>query len=1481
MEEKFPVNSGNVPPPSQSTNLLSHQLNYAPNMNNGLRRKTKETLKTAPKLKLERILGLTSTCSNILDTANDLIAYAAGAVVVIYNHKRNKQIALLYPPAVTQSSNTNGNTNLNNMSNMNGQPSSAPMMITPLGGTTNNLLNNDLVSSTQNNPNDEKKATSAGNRAKPISCLAFSPDGNYLAAGEMGHQPRILIWDVKEKKLLREFRSHKFGVLALSFSPNMRYLVSVGFQHDGYLYVWDWKKGTKLAGNKVTSRVNAVSFAKDGSYFVTAGLRHVKFWYLDARGRIPKKGNLASRETQVLDGRSGILGVLRDANFVDVACDRNSNINHTYFITDTGILCIFKEGRVIEKWVDLQVKNAYSIAVSSNYVICTCSEGVIRLFEPGTLKYMGILPKPHPLGTDITLITSPDMIRSADSTFYPDAVAMVYDENAYRVTCVYSDRSFYVWDIRDLKKIGKYRSFIFHSDCVWGIEPCPNVEKEDNAIPPNSFATFSGDGTIRIWNLDNPIHTTLSTSTSPLSPPPQPQQPQQQFGNAIMSPSSSTAVGLNRRNIYSRELVKMLYVDPDAAEFAKLRSDFEFNEDQCPDFGIRSLKMSPDSQMMASGDRNGNLRVHDMNTWEMLTYQEAHDSEILSIDLATSADKEAPSLIATASRDRLLHIFDVKSKFQLVQSLDDHSSSITSVKFSKDASRLISCGADKGIIFRNRTHPVTPFHDSTPRPFSTYHNYSGRSTVFDMALDVSGRYIATVTGERKLYVLSVESGKPFRICKPETSDEIGKSSENSGGSLINIDLDPFSGTYAVTSGSDRCIRLFDLTNSSCIEKVCAHSELITSVKFIRTNVEENGLRVISTCSDGTVFVWKVGQEIVAKMTARASDRDLKMRQRAVEEDNLGDLDERKAFALGLQQNNKRLRRVSTVTSIRPTASISQMIRQGERKTFSTMSPAEQKYDDLYKKIAASSNRRNNGDNNQLQVQTQSNDNSTSPGPSSPNNNNNRTSRPSLVRKEPRIINGPAQDTPNNGRKSPYERIAKLDRLYNGLPTNGGRERTMSQAMPPVGMASARNPLQQQQALALTGNSNTLLNSGRVNPVLRRAMSRDALRKEHELKKSPTSLTSAAKQLQRDPSTLNRKNSQPTFMNNRRVSDPQVEAGMHDNDSHTSVSKSPKAFVVEGENDVVMLSENSNFSIEEGSDNDADIETVRDEEDEEEEDEDEDEEEEEEIIFTPEQDKIIKPFEVSMHLAPSTCDDEEEDGRITPVSDNDANIIKADEEEDGSSEENVDDAINRDIVAREPPRVSISISRTTSSVANSNRRRSGLVDNNRHSMDMMITPSSPPDIQDESIPELPMSPNNPAFKEIQKKLEKATKRQSLTARFLSSLGNTKSVIDGNELQKPLLDQIITSFQESQPKQQKTSKAHVPDEKLVIDTTPVGAVEKNVVPLKSNMFKEIPKEKEAPLTDKKELEEKELTTEKEESLPNKKELEEKELAKRISQ
>lgn len=54
--------------------------------------------------------------------------------------------------------------------------------------------------------------------------------------------------------------------------------------------VWDWRGGVKVASNKFSSKVKAISFAENGSYFVTVGNRHVKFWYLEvARGSKVRK----------------------------------------------------------------------------------------------------------------------------------------------------------------------------------------------------------------------------------------------------------------------------------------------------------------------------------------------------------------------------------------------------------------------------------------------------------------------------------------------------------------------------------------------------------------------------------------------------------------------------------------------------------------------------------------------------------------------------------------------------------------------------------------------------------------------------------------------------------------------------------------------------------------------------------------------------------------------------------------------------------------------------------------------------------------------------------------------------------------------------------------------------------------------------------------------------------------------------------------
>jgi WD40 repeat protein len=107
--------------------------------------------------------------------------------------------------------------------------------------------------------------------SRPVSSLAFSRDGRYLAVGEyrinssqqskhdhdaetqaktrkaktsthQGDQDvSVSVWDMRTYQRVAELCGHRFGVAALCFSPDNRLLVSTGFQNDGTLRVWDWQ----------------------------------------------------------------------------------------------------------------------------------------------------------------------------------------------------------------------------------------------------------------------------------------------------------------------------------------------------------------------------------------------------------------------------------------------------------------------------------------------------------------------------------------------------------------------------------------------------------------------------------------------------------------------------------------------------------------------------------------------------------------------------------------------------------------------------------------------------------------------------------------------------------------------------------------------------------------------------------------------------------------------------------------------------------------------------------------------------------------------------------------------------------------------------------------------------------------------------------------------------------------------------------------
>uniref|UniRef100_UPI00398E330F mitogen-activated protein kinase-binding protein 1 n=1 Tax=Pristiophorus japonicus TaxID=55135 RepID=UPI00398E330F len=630
--------------------------------------------------------------------------------------------------------------------------------------------------------------------------------------------PAVRVWDVNERTQVAELQEHKYGVACVAFSPNAKYIVSVGYQHDMIVNVWAWKKNIVVASNKVSSKVTAVSFSEDSSYFVTAGNRHVKFWYLEV-----SKASKVNATVPLL-GRSGLLGELRNNFFSDVECGRSRKADSTFCITTSGLLCEFNEKRLLDKWVELRTTMANCLSVNEDFIFCGCADGTVRLFNSANLHFIATMPKPHYLGMDLAAATEPSHLFSnrADAK-YPDTIALTYDPTNRWLSCVYNDHSLYVWDVKDFKKVGKVYSALYHASCVWNVEVYPEVEDSNRAcLPPGSFITCSSDNTLRIWNTEG---------------------------------SSTHGTSLHR-NMISNDLLKILYMDSNTSTLLDVENSSAGGSDK-PDSqaaemktGIRTLCVSPDGQHMASGDRAGTLRVHDLQLLRELLQVEAHDSEILCLEY--SKPETGMKLLASASRDRLIHVLDAENDYSLLQTLDEHSSSITAVKFTaNDGSvRMITCGADKSIYFR------TAHKSAEGTQFTRTHHVVRKTTLYDMDVDSTRKYAAIGCQDRSIRIFNISNGKQKKLYK---------GSQGEDGTLIKVQIDP-SGLYIATSCSDKNLSIFDFYTGECVATMFGHSEVVTGMKF--TN---DCKHLISVSGDSCIFIWRLSSELTINMRQRLAE----------------------------------------------------------------------------------------------------------------------------------------------------------------------------------------------------------------------------------------------------------------------------------------------------------------------------------------------------------------------------------------------------------------------------------------------------------------------------------------------------------------------------------------------------------------------------------------------------------------------------------
>ncbi|KAF8397340.1 hypothetical protein HHK36_016253 [Tetracentron sinense] len=683
---------------------------------------------------------------------------------------------------------------------------------------------------------------------KPLSCVAVSQDGRCVAAGESGHQPAVLVWDHASQDFISELKGHQYGVASIAFSPDGKHMVSVGFPHDGYLCLWEWRSGrlvTKLKASTSCSAISSVSFSSDANFFVTAGKKHLKFWTVGSSTR--PRSNIGAGSLAIY-GKSANLGVQKGSSFISVTspiwtannlvgADQAVEGYPIYALTDAGFLCLLHSGFSVRKWVDLKVEKGFALSVSNKLIACACSNGIIQLFAIGNLKYAGSLQyseaKESHQATDIGCHAKSVEKGFESASTLPDAIACRFSTSE-KLAVIYGDHSLYIWDINDVHNVTRCCVLVSHSACIWDVKnlSCENMHDPALACVARgcpggvSFATCATDGTVRLWNLD-------------LQPD-------------SLKKIEKLEVDADQHSLISEQVNTIHLVSAGILER-------DIVESGVGNQGFRSMAVSSDGKYLAAGDCQGNLHIYNLHTFDYTCFQDAHDAEILSLSFSLPSKKNVISgqvaenhyFLASGGRDRIIHLYDVKRGFSLIESVDDHSAAVTSVKFC-NGFKILSCSADRSLVFRDVA--VT---DSGCKILCCHHQMASNGTVYDLAVDTASEVAVTVGQDKKINTFNITTRKLIKTFKQD----------GDFGEPIKVNMDP-SSSYLVCSYSNKSICIYDLMSGELVAQAAGHSEIITGVIFL-TDCKH----IISVGGDGCIFIWKVPFLLSSRMLQRMKKND--------------------------------------------------------------------------------------------------------------------------------------------------------------------------------------------------------------------------------------------------------------------------------------------------------------------------------------------------------------------------------------------------------------------------------------------------------------------------------------------------------------------------------------------------------------------------------------------------------------------------------
>jgi WD40 repeat protein/class 3 adenylate cyclase len=494
-----------------------------------------------------------------------------------------------------------------------------------------------------------------------VRCLAFSPDGKWLAGGRTdhtidlwdlstgerlatlcGHQggiqslafcsllpvsagsPRLLLvsgstdhtmrcWDVQTQQCVKTLEGHRDRILSVMVAPDQNTLISTS--DDETIRVWDVASGH--CRQTINTHVNwmlSAALSPDGAMLATGSdQRTVTFWQV---------------------GTGACLGSLPDytATVWSVAFSPNGQLLATGSDDHTVRLWDMQTRQCVRTWQD-HTQQVWQVSFSPDgrSLVSGSEDQTIKLWDVNT-------------GHCLTTITGHQNWVGAIA-FSPDDRTLASGSKDHKIR---------LWDLETGRCIKAQKG---HSDVVTAVAFCPRAT-------PLLLVTGSDDHTVKLWNAR-----TLDCV--------QTLQGHQGWVPALaFSPKGQTlASGSNDKTIklWRGDSWECIYT---------LKGHRQ---------RVQSVAFHPQGERVASGSDDHTIKIWQVSTGRCLQTLNDHASGVLAVDFSPEG-----TLLASGSRDRTIKIWDVKTG-TCQRTLTGHSHRVRSVAFSPDGNFLASGSEDCSI----------------------------------------------------------------------------------------------------------------------------------------------------------------------------------------------------------------------------------------------------------------------------------------------------------------------------------------------------------------------------------------------------------------------------------------------------------------------------------------------------------------------------------------------------------------------------------------------------------------------------------------------------------------------------------------------------------------------------------------------------------------------------------------------------------------